>query len=49
MFTGQPGALALLDNEVVMAVTGDVGPDGIEALYLVRNPDKLAHITVPRS
>ena len=35
--------------QVAFAITGDMGEAGVEALYMIRNPDKLAHITLPLS
>jgi len=47
LVNGQPGALCFADGDIIFAVTGDMSQSGIDALYMVRNPDKLARINVP--
>jgi RNA polymerase sigma-70 factor (ECF subfamily) len=49
LINGQPGALCFAGGEVIFAITGDIGAAGIEALYMVRNPDKLVRVSVPSS
>ncbi len=45
---GQPGrALAFADGRVADVLAVDVGEHGIEAIRIVRNPDKLAHLHAP--
>lgn len=46
LINGQPGALCSEGDKLILAVTADIGEDGVEVLYMMRNPDKLAHITI---
>jgi RNA polymerase sigma-70 factor (ECF subfamily) len=41
---GQPGLVITVDGEVSSVLTLQIGPDGVEAIYIVRNPDKLGGV-----
>ena len=41
---GQPGFVFTIDGEVTNVLTLQIGPDGIEGIYIVRNPDKLGGV-----
>lgn len=41
---GEPGVVLTLDGHPDSVVTLRLGPSGVEDVYIVRNPDKLAHI-----
>lgn len=41
---GLPGMLMLDSDGLLQTTTVQLGADGIEAIYLTRNPDKLAHL-----
>jgi RNA polymerase sigma-70 factor (ECF subfamily) len=48
LVNGQPGrALVLEDGRVADVLAVDVGERGIAAIRIVRNPDKLAHLSAP--
>ena len=48
LVNGQPGrALVLADGSVADVLAVDIGEHGIEAIRIVRNPDKLAHLSAP--
>ena len=47
LVNGQPGIRSYLDGRVHSVITADVGPDGrVHGIYIVLNPDKLAHVPV---
>jgi RNA polymerase sigma-70 factor, ECF subfamily len=41
---GQPGLVLTVDGEVSSVLALQIGPDGVEAIYIVRNPDKLGGV-----
>ena len=41
---GGPGVLVLLDGKIVATMQLEVSGGLIEGLYIVRNPEKLAHL-----
>jgi RNA polymerase sigma-70 factor (ECF subfamily) len=41
---GNPGVVAYLEGRPYAALTLDVVHDKIQAIYLVTNPEKLAHL-----
>jgi RNA polymerase sigma-70 factor (ECF subfamily) len=41
--SGSIGVLAIIDQEIIQAMTFDIFEDRISAIYVVRNPDKLRH------
>jgi RNA polymerase sigma-70 factor (ECF subfamily) len=43
---GQPGVVALVDGEVIQVMTFDVVDGRIATFFAVRNPDKLARVTI---
>ncbi|HEY9293178.1 MAG TPA: sigma-70 family RNA polymerase sigma factor [Microlunatus sp.] len=46
-FNGRPGLLARRRSRVIAAASFDLGPTGIESIWLVVNPDKLGHLSGP--
>jgi len=49
LVNGRPGVLAYLDGALDTVMTWDVVDDRIAAIYLVRNPDKVAAAEASRS
>ena len=47
IINGEPGFLRYVDGQLESAQTVVTDGERIVAIYVVRNPDKLAHITVP--
>ena len=45
MINGSAGALVYMDGEIDHALSLAVDGERITAIYLVRNPDKLRHIS----
>jgi hypothetical protein len=41
---GRPGAVAYLDGKPFSVVTFEADDDGIRAIYVVTNPEKLSHL-----
>jgi len=46
---GQPGVVALVAGHIENVLTMDVVDGRIAAVYIVRNPDKLARVALPRA
>lgn len=48
-FNGAPGVLIRENGTLATAITLDMGTDGIQSIYAIRNPDKLAGIALHTS
>ena len=42
---GQPGLMTLIDGQVYNVLTLDISDGRIAACFIVRNPDKLRHVS----
>ena len=43
---GQPGLLTLIGGQIFNVLTFDVADGRIAACFVIRNPDKLAHVVI---